>query len=576
MIDPDHPDYTNTPVSPRRPPFGYIPADPTSPPAASILTTFFNTGPVFHETAQSVMQQSLQQWEWLIVNDCSTSTESLSILDHYRRLDPRIHVIDHPQNKGPAAARNTGFAAAQTDIIVQLDSDDLLEPTAVEKWVWLLTSYPEYAFANGYSIRFGARQFAHLAGFSSPRAFFVANNVTVTCALRKRVHHTVGGYDESMRNGLEDLDLWLRCASAGLWGATIPEHLDWYRQRENHGDRWHDLSSSERLRNIHYELRQRYAKLWQENRFPPVPITPQPPYAAVPESLPCTNLLEKTKPRLLIIGSAIGRRADRAWESAAAAAFVRQGWETTIVTHDGNQSYLAEITQLTPDAFVLSNFLRLVDYPRFLHYLILSRHPDVVLITGELGCLLLPYLRACHPQIRCAAVCRPTPGSDDRLVRLAAGVCHLLDVIVSTEATSQRLLQHGVDKENIVVCSGDGTSAAAQEEIVSVLRRLTDAPARPGALALSPQLGHIYAIQAVECLRLILPPQRPPTAGQERTTNGEQAGRALRLVPKPLRGALNRIIIWATLPDRRLATPLRVIKRFIPTSLKVALKRRVM
>src|SRR3954464_10593284 len=98
MIDPTNPDYTNTPVSPQRPRFGYQPADLSAPPSVTIVTPFYNTGPVFHETAQSVLRQSLQQWEWLIVNDGSTAPESLEILDGYRQCDPRIRVIDRDTN----------------------------------------------------------------------------------------------------------------------------------------------------------------------------------------------------------------------------------------------------------------------------------------------------------------------------------------------------------------------------------------------------------------------------------------------------------------------------------------------
>ena len=67
------------------------------------------------------------------------------MLDAFRNADPRIRVIDHPANLGLSAARNTGFRAARAELVVQLDSDDLIEPTAIEKWSWFLESYPEYS-----------------------------------------------------------------------------------------------------------------------------------------------------------------------------------------------------------------------------------------------------------------------------------------------------------------------------------------------------------------------------------------------------------------------------------------------
>src|SRR5262249_6900463 len=79
----------------------------------------------------------------------------------------------------------------------------------------------------------------------------------------------------------------------------------------------------------------------------------------------------------------------------------RHGYEVTIVaTVPGYQTWLPELARLTPDIFVLDRFLRPVDYPRFLRYLIVSRQIDTVLISGsELTYLLVPYLRATCPGI---------------------------------------------------------------------------------------------------------------------------------------------------------------------------------
>jgi hypothetical protein len=83
VIDATRPDYSNTPVSRRRPTFGYALADACEP-CVSIVTPFFNTGAVFLETVESVRRQSLQQWEWIIVNDGSTNAESLTNLDRIK------------------------------------------------------------------------------------------------------------------------------------------------------------------------------------------------------------------------------------------------------------------------------------------------------------------------------------------------------------------------------------------------------------------------------------------------------------------------------------------------------------
>ncbi|MBC8075040.1 MAG: glycosyltransferase, partial [Chloroflexales bacterium] len=80
-------------------PYGYRPVTTHAPPAVSIITPYYNTGAVFLETAHSVLRQSLQQWEWLIVNDGSNDPAALRALLPLRSADARIRLIDQP-NRG--------------------------------------------------------------------------------------------------------------------------------------------------------------------------------------------------------------------------------------------------------------------------------------------------------------------------------------------------------------------------------------------------------------------------------------------------------------------------------------------
>ena len=184
MIDPQRPDYSNTPASDRRPPFVYALADARVEPVVSIVTPFFNTGALFHETARSVFRQSLQQWEWLIVNDASTKAAALEVLAQYRDRDDRIRVIDLAANGGPSRARNVGYAAVRTPYVLQLDSDNLLEPTAAEKWWWYLQSHSRAAFVKGFSVGFGAQTYLWRDGFHNPGAFLTSNPVDATSMVR--------------------------------------------------------------------------------------------------------------------------------------------------------------------------------------------------------------------------------------------------------------------------------------------------------------------------------------------------------------------------------------------------------
>lgn len=456
MIDPANPDFEYTPAADGRASFGYAPIDWGMPPSISIVTPFYNGSHVFEETARSVLKQSFQQWEWLIINDCSDNSASIAILDAFRGRDPRIKVIDHTENKGLSAARNTGFRAASTPYVVQIDSDDLLEPTAVEKWFWFLETQPESAFVRGYSVGFGAKQYLWSKGFDCGKSFLNKNLVPPTSMIRRAVHQYVGGYDEANREGLEDWEFWLRCANHGHWGSNIPEYLDWYRRRPSHSDRWKNWDDGHRQAKFRSQLRLLYPNLWHGS-FPKIQSTPHLPNAVLPNSLPCQNLLAKVRSRMLMVVPWLEVGGADKFNIDLIQQLTDRDWEVTIATTLlGNQPWLSAFSQKTPDVFVLPHFLRLVDYPRFLRYLIQSRNVDVVLIThSQFGYLLLPYLRSHCPTVTFIDFCHIETESwkNGGYPQMGIQSQELLDLnIVSSAHLKSWMINRGANEDRISVC----------------------------------------------------------------------------------------------------------------------------
>jgi glycosyltransferase involved in cell wall biosynthesis len=456
VINPTTPDFSDTPVSSRRPCFDYSQGEAPAGPYVTIVTPFYNTGRVFHDTARSVLRQSFQQWEWVIVNDASTEPASLAILDEYRGKDRRIRIVDHGMNRGLSAARNTGFRAATTPYVVQLDSDDLLEPTAIEKWLWFLESYPEYGFCKGYSVGFGAQEYLWDKGFHNGKEFLDQNLVDPTSMVRRGIHAAVGGYDDANRQGLEDWHFWLRCASFGYWGGTIPEYLNWYRRRPSHTDRWTNWDHGERQRAFHAQLRQTYPGLWNGG-FPQIGLRWHMPNETVPDALPCENRLQKKKPRLLMIVPWLTLGGSDKFNLDLLPQLTRRGWEITLATTvDGDHAWLPAFARHTPDIFVLPHFLRLVDYPRFLRYLIQSRRTDVVMISNsEFGYLTLPYLRAHSPGVTFLDFCHieEERWKNGGYPRMAVEYQECLDLnLVASHHLKKWMVERGADPERIEVC----------------------------------------------------------------------------------------------------------------------------
>jgi glycosyltransferase involved in cell wall biosynthesis len=96
-------------------------------PKISVIIPVYNTAPYLLRCLDSVCGQTLRDLEIVCVNDGSTDG-SADILKSYMIADQRIKVIDHQQNRGPAAARNTGMRDACGEYLSFLDSDDWIDP----------------------------------------------------------------------------------------------------------------------------------------------------------------------------------------------------------------------------------------------------------------------------------------------------------------------------------------------------------------------------------------------------------------------------------------------------------------
>jgi teichuronic acid biosynthesis glycosyltransferase TuaG len=97
----------------------------------SIITPAYNAARFVEPAARSAIAQTYENWEMLIVDDCSKDS-TREILARLARTDPRIRPIEHERNGGPAAARNTAISNARGDYLAFLDSDDLWLPGKLE------------------------------------------------------------------------------------------------------------------------------------------------------------------------------------------------------------------------------------------------------------------------------------------------------------------------------------------------------------------------------------------------------------------------------------------------------------
>lgn len=124
----------------------------------SIIIPVYNTEQYIAECIDSVISQTYQNWEIVLINDCSTDN-SLQIMNQYCKAYPtKIKLINNKQNCGQGLSRNFGIEDSIGDWLFFLDSDDMLEFNALEVLMKELT-YGEYdiILGNCYNLKNGTK-----------------------------------------------------------------------------------------------------------------------------------------------------------------------------------------------------------------------------------------------------------------------------------------------------------------------------------------------------------------------------------------------------------------------------------
>ncbi|MBN1664770.1 MAG: glycosyltransferase family 2 protein [Deltaproteobacteria bacterium] len=200
-------------------------------PVVSVIMPCFNHGQYIDEAVASVLAQSYQNFEIIIIDDGSTDTETIQLLKNY--TCPKTKVLRTP-NKGPAAARNIGMSQAQGEYLCALDADDRLHPEFFQKSIALLENNPHIAFASCWIQMFGDENSLWKQDHCDLTTLLCECTVATPSLVRKSTALSIGGYDENPNLGYnEDWDFWLSLVEKGFRGQIIPEVLFYYRKQPN-------------------------------------------------------------------------------------------------------------------------------------------------------------------------------------------------------------------------------------------------------------------------------------------------------------------------------------------------------
>lgn len=182
----------------------------------SIVIPAFNPGNLILETINSVLNQTYQNFEIIIVDDGSTDNTK-EIIKSYN--DKRIKYFFQDNCGIPAKVRNRGAALSSGEYIAFLDHDDIWMDNKLAKQIEIVSNDAEIAMVstNGYYL-FDNEKSSEImiSGFKSSyfseRNLFPGNSVFQSSVIiNKKAFETLGGFNESTElKAIEDYDLWLR------------------------------------------------------------------------------------------------------------------------------------------------------------------------------------------------------------------------------------------------------------------------------------------------------------------------------------------------------------------------------
>lgn len=223
-----------------------------------VMSTYREKEEHLRSAIESVLLQSYDNLEFIIIVDDPENVNLQGILDEYAKKDKRIQILKNEKNLGPTVSRNKGINASRGEYIAIMDADDICMPDRIEKQINYFNTHKDISIVcserydiddRGKIINQSVRKLndeiiPHILRFGD-----VITNPTVI--MRKKNLMGMKGYREIPC--AEDYDLWLRCCSRKMKFHVIDEPLIKYRIRtdslshENYAKTWVSANYARKL-----------------------------------------------------------------------------------------------------------------------------------------------------------------------------------------------------------------------------------------------------------------------------------------------------------------------------------------
>ncbi|TNJ45769.1 glycosyltransferase family 2 protein [Tamlana fucoidanivorans] len=196
-------------------------------PLISVVLPVYNVAEYVDEAITSILNQTIQDFEILVIDDCSTD-ETLPVVKSFK--DSRIRIIEKSVNKGLIDSLNIGFKEAKGTYIARMDGDDISLPSRFEKQLKVLQNNPEIKACGCWLQCFGVSskvlKYKELHEEIKTQ-MLLANSMSLCSSMLERKTYVHFNFDETKTHA-EDYDFWAKSA----WTCkmyNIQETLYYYR-----------------------------------------------------------------------------------------------------------------------------------------------------------------------------------------------------------------------------------------------------------------------------------------------------------------------------------------------------------
>ncbi len=187
-------------------------------PNVSVIIPTYNRADLIVEAIHSVLAQTYQDLELIVVDDGSTDGTREAVAPYVQRSNGRVRYV-YQENQGLSAARNTGCRLARGQYLAFLDSDDLWKPEKLAVQVPVLDADPTVGLVSSMAETIDARNTRvlgrkpkHPAGTTLREMVTQGTQPPSSFVVRREAIEGIGCFDPEIRRGFEDVDLCFRLA----------------------------------------------------------------------------------------------------------------------------------------------------------------------------------------------------------------------------------------------------------------------------------------------------------------------------------------------------------------------------